>query len=578
MSREAGIRTLVVEDDPATRRLLLEVLQARGHEVTACADGETGWATYAQHQPSLVLLDLKLPGIDGIELCRRIRREPGSGEPVVVFITSADDEAALEAALEAGADDYLSKPVNDSSFPARLRIAERRVREVEERRALLSQLQEDALRDPLTGLVNQTFLAARLDHALRRERREKEFRFALLHVDLFDFGAVNDRFGREAGDSVLQALARRLEESVRSVDCVARMGADQFGVLLDGLSDGSDPCRVALRIHADLSSPFPVGASSVSLGACIGIVLSGAGYESADAVLRDAHEATREAKAHGPGTYRMFDPVMHSKAVARMHLESRIRTAVENGEMRLHYQPQIRLDSGRIEGFEALLRWEDPKQGAISAEEFVPVAEKSALITLLGSWVLERSIEQLAEWTARSNGGGTDPFFLSMNVSGRQFGEGDLAGEISGRLEDAGIDPGLFHIEITETSLMEKVDVAGRVLEDLRKRSIHVHIDDFGTGYSSLSYLSSFPIDTLKVDRSFVGHMEQRAENVEVVRTIVRLAHNLGLTVVAEGVETEGQLALLREMGCDLAQGYLFSRPVPAEEVPGLLATTWAPG
>jgi diguanylate cyclase (GGDEF)-like protein len=567
---EPALRTLVVEDDSVARRLIHEVLQLRGHQVTACADGETGWAGYQRDQPHLVLLDLNLPGMDGIDLCRRIRKVPTVHEPVVLFISSVENREALERALEVGADDYLLKPVNDRNLYMRLRIAERRVREIRERKELESRLREDALRDPLTGLVNRSFLAERIGHALRRAQRGEEYRFALLQVDLFDFGAVNDRFGREAGDAVLDAVARRLEDTVRSVDCVARISADTFGILLDGLSDGSDPCRVALRINEDLSAPFRIGDDSVQTAACIGIALSGSGYEDPEEVLKDAHIAVGEAKRHGPGTYRMYDPVLHTKAVARLELEARIRTAVQEDQMKLYYQPVVRVDSGRIAGFEALLRWEDPARGPISAEQFIPVAEKSALIMLLGSWVLDRVVDQLQEWQSDRNG--SEPYFMSMNVSGRQFSQPDLADQIANRLDSVGLERDLFHVEITETSLMEKVDVAGRILSSLRDRSIHVHIDDFGTGYSSLSYLSRFPIDTLKIDRSFVAEMHDRQETLEVVRTIVHLAHTLGMSVVAEGVETEAQLDLLRKMDCDMAQGYLFSRAVTAEEVPGLLA------
>ena len=485
-----------------------------------------------------------------------------------LFVTGVSRAEALEEALEAGANDYVPKPVDTEEFRVRLSIAERSLRDLRGRKEREANLLHEALFDRLTNLPNLPSLLDRVEHSARRSSRDESYRFAVLVVDLWDFAEINRDHGRAVGDSLLKGVAQRLEEAVRSVDSVSRVTADRFAILLDGLSDVSDPSRVAVRIHQGLSASFELADEGIRMSACIGIALSAGGYEGAEAMLRDAQGALDEAKAEGPGTYRMHDPVMHAKAVARVQLETRIRTGLEQDAMEL-YQPIVRLETGRIAGFETLIRWRDKERGWVPAEEFIPIAEGGDLILRIGAWVLDRAVAQLAAW--RELMSGEVPLFLSVNVSGRQFSELDLSERIADRLDRAEVPRSELHLEITETSLMERVEVAARVLSSLKERGISVQVDDFGTGYSSLAYLCRFPIDVLKIDRSFVSHMHHTPESREVVRTIVRLAHNLGMSVIAEGVETEGQLAVLREMECDLAQGYLFSRPVSAEEIPGLM-------
>lgn len=566
---DTEIRSLVVEDEIGTRRLLRDVLQARGHHVDACADAETAWATYERVRPDLVVLDLRLPGSDGLELCRKIRQVPDEHVPVVVCVTGMEERAELESALEAGADDYLQKPVDDERVHVRIAIAERRIRELRERREVEAHLRHDALHDRLTGLANRTFLRERIAHASRRSAREDSYLYALVLVDLWDFGSLNRRLGREAGDRILREAGARLEQSVRSVDTVARLEADRFAILLDGLINVSDPTRVTNRALQALSSPIAWEDERVGLTACIGIALSAAGYQEAAAILGDAYTALEEAKEEGPGSYRIHDPVMHARALARIELESRIRNALDDDEMEIRFQPMVRVADGRVRGFEALLRWEDPERGSMRPEDFIPVAEGSGLIADLGTWVLDRVLARLGEW--RELAPDDDAPFVSINVSSKQFLQPDLAEQIGERLDSVDVDGRALHLEITETSLMDQVETAEQVLSALKSRSVRIQVDDFGTGYSSLSYLCRFPIDALKIDRSFIHQMTHSAENLEVVRTIVRLGENLGMTVVAEGVETERQLDVLREIGCDLAQGYLFSRPVPAAEAARLL-------
>lgn len=570
MKTETELRALVVEDEPMTRRILHKIVRSRGHEVDACSDAETAWTAYQRDYPSLILLDLKLPGMDGIELCRRIRKLPESEETVILFVTAVDQREALEAALEAGADDYLNKPVSEEGIHVRLGIAERRIRDMRERKQREADLRRDALHDSLTGLANLTFIRERISHAARRGARDSGYYYAVLVVDICDFASLNRRHGKESGDLFLKEVAERLEDSVRAVDSVARISADRFAILLDGLNDVSDPTRVANRIHQNLSRPFECESEATNLAACIGIVLSASPRETADEILRDALNALDTAKREGPGSYQMYDPVMHAKAIARVELEARIRAALETDALEVAYQPIVMLETGKVEGFEALLRWRDGDRGPVRPDAFIPAAERSGLIVALGSWVLDRVIRDLDEW--RTLALQESPFFVSVNVSGKQFQEAEFPAQVRRRLDRAELPGTVLHLEITETALMQNVEAVGRSLGELKEQSVRVQIDDFGTGYSSLSYLCHLPIDTLKIDRSFIEQMRHSPENLEVVRAIVRLGHNLGMTVLAEGVESTSQLEALRELGCDLGQGFLFCKPVDRTEVPRLCA------
>ncbi len=563
------LRVLVVEDDPGSLLLMESILRGRGHQVDSFPDAETAWPSFLQNHQPLVVLDRVLPGMDGLELCRRMRDLPEAEDTIILFVTGVERRDALEEALEAGANDYVVKPV-DERVHVRLAIAERQVRKLQDRRRIERELEKGSLYDPVTGLPNRNILLDRLDGAARRASRpDADHLFGLLLIDLHGLRDVNRVHGHDAGDRVLAEVGVRLGRCIRTTDTAARMVSDEFALLLDGMGDVSDPTRVARRVHEALSRPVALpGGAEVTVGGSIGIAISLTGYERPEDVVRDAHQAMERAQAEGPGTSRIFDPVMHAQAVARLRLEARLRRAVDHGELLLHFQPIVDVATGRVESFEALVRWQDPDTGLVPPDAFIPVAEETGLVVPIGWFVMERALRHLAAWRQAT---GSHDLAVAVNLSSRHFAQPDMVDQVADLLNRLGMEGRDLHLEITETSLMRGLDDVERSLRRLKETGVSVHVDDFGTGYSSLAYLCRLPIDRLKVDRSFVSRMGESAENVEVVRAIIRLARNLSMGVVAEGVETEDQLAALREMGCELVQGYFFSRPVPGDDVVALL-------
>ena len=554
---------LVVEDDPASSKLVRAILEGRGHQVEAVADAEAGLAAFQRRRHRLLVLDWKLPGMDGVELCRLVRATPDTEDIYILFITGMEGAEHVAAALDAGASDFLPKTALNDQIDVRLAIAERHVRRAMSHEREAQELARDALHDPLTGLPNRALFLERLDQAARRASRKDSHIFAVLIVDIHDFKEVNRTFGREVGDATLVELAHRLEGCIRGVDSVGHLGSDDFAILLDGMNDVSDPTRVASRVHQAFSSSVRVDKHEVFVGASIGIALSLTGYQDPEDLVRDAQKALVRARSEGPGSYQIFDPVLHARAMARVRLEGRIRQALKEDQLMLHYQPLVSLTDGHLYGFEALVRWEDPDHGMVAPADFVPVAEDTGLIQPIGWWVMKQAVSQLREWNEANNKG--PPLAMSVNVASRQFAQPDVVERVSEILHDQGVPGDQLHLEITEASLMSDLDASGVTLRNLRDAGIQLRIDDFGTGYSSLSYLCRFPIHTLKVDRSFVRQMTYSGENMEVVRTIVQLARHLGHGVIAEGIETEGQLALLQNLGCDIGQGYLISRALDHE-------------
>jgi len=426
-----------------------------------------------------------------------------------------------------------------------------------------------AFHDSLTGLPNRAMFTELLKAEIESSQRRGEHMFAVLFLDLDRFKNINDSLGHTHGDLLLVAFAERLERTLRPVDTLARFGGDEFAILLSGMSDATDAVRVAQRIQDELSQPFVLDKNSAFATASIGIALSSSGYERADDILRDADIAMYRAKENGKARYEVFDHGMHARAVSRLQLESDLRQAVEQKEFCVYYQPIVSLQTGRLAGFEALVRWNHPLRGLVSPADFIPVAEETGLIVPIGEWVLNEACARVRQWQIESPSHRS--LSLSVNLSARQVAQPDLLDRIKEALENSRLNPHCLKLEITESVVMENAEAAAQMFKQLRSLGVQLSIDDFGTGYSSLSYLHRFPLNYLKIDRSFVSRVTTDNDNA-IVRTISTLARNLGMEVIAEGIETEEQFQQLKMLGCEYGQGYLFSRPVANEGVDHLLA------
>ena len=430
--------------------------------------------------------------------------------------------------------------------------------DVTARRKAQARLLQAAFYDPLTGLPNRALFKDRLEVAFARAKGREAAHFAVLFLDLDRFKLVNDSLGHRAGDELLVQIARRLESCRRAGDTVARLGGDEFTLLVEGVSTDEEAIAVSERVHRALAPPYLIEGHEVFAGASIGIALGGPVTERVEHLLRDADTAMYRAKVRG-SRHAVFDSSMHERAMAQLRIENELRRALERGEMRVHYQPIVELSSGRTLGVEALVRWEHRERGLVPPSEFIPLAEETGLVVPLGRWVLDEACRALAALPERIS--------LSVNLSGRQLLQPEFCAELKEMLSRRRLEPSRLRLELTESMLIGNGAAARAALTHLRATGVRLCIDDFGTGYSSLSYLHELPIDSLKIDRSFVGAMGDDERKIKIVQSILVLGKSLGIDVVAEGVETLQQAELLRRLGCERAQGYFFSRPVPLEQL-----------
>jgi diguanylate cyclase (GGDEF)-like protein/PAS domain S-box-containing protein len=433
------------------------------------------------------------------------------------------------------------------------------VEDITERREAEEKLQHDALHDKLTGLPNRTLLIDRLQRLIKRNQRHKEDRFAVLFLDLDRFKVINDSWGHLVGDQLLIALARRLEQCQRASDTIARIGGDEFVILLEDISSVDDAIQVAERIQHELMLPFILNDHEVFVSASIGITLSSEHYSQPASLLRDADSAMYCAKVRGKARHEVFNPSMHARVLKQLTWENKLRLALNSRELTVYYQPIVSLETNLLQGFEALVRWEHPEQGIVCPNDFIPLAEETGLIIPLDRLVLQQACHQLRHWKEQfcTN----IPLTISVNLSGKQFARTDLIEQIDRILAETGLEGQYLKLEITESVLIENAESTTDILRQLQQRKIRVCLDDFGTGYSSLSYLHRFPINSIKIDRSFVSQGKNNDSNDVIVRAIVTIAHELGIEVIAEGIEKVEQLAFLRSLGCHYGQGYWFSPP-----------------
>jgi PAS domain S-box-containing protein len=460
-------------------------------------------------------------------------------------------------------------------------------RDITERKRAEELLAHNAFHDGLTNLPNRALFLDRLQHALTLSKSHPNYRFAVLLIDVDEFKVVNDSLGHTAGDELLIQIGQRLKAGLRRVDTIsrprvggltvrrsddntlARLGGDEFAVLLDDIQDPIEAVRIAERVQTQLAAPFMVNQEEVVLSASIGIASSTSPHTLAEDLVRDADIAMYRAKRGGKARCEVSDTAMHANAVKRLRLETDLRKALDQGEFRVYYQPIVSLKTGKIVGFEALTRWQRP-EGILSPVEFIGVAEETGLIIPMNRKLLREACEHLRSW--QSEFPSTPPLTMSVNITSREFAQPDLASEIRKSLEVTGVDPSCLQLEIIETIAMGDAEKSGEVLAQLKALGVRLSIDDFGTGYSSLGRLRRIPVDTLKIDRGFISNMDTDQENREIVRAIIMLAHTLGLKVIAEGTETEEQINLLKELNCEMVQGYFFSRPASDQAMLKLLA------
>jgi diguanylate cyclase (GGDEF)-like protein len=547
------MKILIAEDDPVSSRLLESVLARWGYEVITTSDGEEALeALNSEDPPRIAILDWMMPRIDGIEVCRRIREQEEHNYTYMILLTAKNQKEDIIKGLASGADDYITKPFDSHELELRLK-AGKRVIELEDK------LKHQAFHDRLTDLPNREQFINSLCRVNQRSKFVENGMFAVLFLDLDRFKIINESLGHVRGDELLVAVAERIATSTRPNDIVARFGGDEFAVLLNNIKDRKDATLVASRLQQDFSMPFNLSGHEVTTTASIGIAMSETNYESEEDILRDADLAMYRAKAGGKARYEIFDTRMHSEAMNLLQLEADLRQAINRDELSVNYQPIVSLGDKRVNGIEALLRWHHPERGFVSPMEFIPLAEETGLISSLGEWILRKACAQNRIW----HDAGYGHLCIGVNFSSRQFQHQDIPGLVKSVLAETGMPAHSLNIEITESIAMEPHSI--KILNELTDMGVKTSIDDFGTGYSSLGSLKQFPIDTIKIDRSFVKEVSLDANVATIVKAIIAMAHSLNMKVVAEGVE------FLQLNNCDELQGYLFSPPVPENEFMTLL-------
>ena len=554
------MKVLLVEDNPGDARLvqiLLDEVDSPRFDIAHAESLEAALEHLDAREFDVVLTDLSLPDSSGMDTVERVR-DRTSGAAVVVLSGREDEELALQA-LESGAEDYLVKGRGDGE------VISRSIRYSAQRKRAEQQLEYLRNYDRLTGLANRSLLQDRLAQAIARADREDDSMLAVLFLSLDRFKDINAEFGHSCGDALLEAVAGRIKNRLREGNTAARVGGDEFCLIVEDVEEINEVVSLVVRMLGIFEQPFVVEGQEVSVSASVGV--SARPPSAGERLLPEAEFAASRAKTNGPNTYQFYTEEMNLQAFERLNLERGLRRALEREEFSLRYQPQVELETGRIVGVEALLRWQHPEMGLVSPARFIPILEETGLIFEVGAWVVHTACEQAKRWEDAGF-----PLRVAVNLSARQFEQEDIPEVVRQCLGEFGLPPGRLELELTESMVMGDPEKSRGVLERLKsERTVRISIDDFGTGYSSLSYLKLFPLDVLKVDRSFVRDVPHEENDAAIVSAIISLAHDLSLEVIAEGVETREQLDFLRERGSDQAQGYFFSRPILADELTGLL-------
>ena len=578
---------LIVDDVLENIRLLSTILDSNGYPTRKATNGTMALKAVEATLPSLILLDIRMPGLSGYEVCQHLKLNPKTTHIPVIFLSASDDVTDKVEGFRVGGADYITKPFHVEEVLARVKnqlaiiTAQQTIHQlnaqleerVQERTRQLeianSQLSEMAFCDLLTQLPNRALLTKCLQEAMSQQQINPENQFAVLYLDCDRFKIVNDSLGHQAGDELLIAISHRLKSVLRQEDLLARIGGDEFVVLLTNLAEPHAATQVAERILNSFISSIRLRERDVFISFSIGIVLEHSTYCDTEELLRDADTAMYQAKASGKDQYQIFESSMYQTVCHRLQLETDLRKAIQHNEFVLHYQPIVELETETIVGVEALIRWHHPTKGLISPDQFVPIAEETGFILKLGRWALKEACHQLCYWQRQQIVNSS--FSISVNVSAYQFAQPDFIKQIDEILEETQLDPQCLKLEVTETVIIQNLASAADVICRLHERLIQLSIDDFGTGYSSLSYLHSFPVDNLKIDQSFIHRLHQEKTNLGLLTAIVQIAKTMEMDLIAEGIETSEQLIQLKLLGCQFGQGYLFSKPVPPEEIANLL-------
>jgi len=574
---------LVVDDMPGSIEILNQIL-ADEYRVLFALNGEAGLEITRTQKPELILLDVSMPGMDGYQVCHELKSDPETRDIPIIFVTAKDQDEDQEMGFKIGAADYLTKPVRPATVKVRVKN-QLQIRHSEE--LILHQ----ALYDGLTHLPNRSLSVDRLRYSIAQDCRN-QLKTALLFIDLDKFKEINDtlghdagdqllkasalRFkqcldkfkeindtlGHDAGDQLLKASALRFKQCVRKIDTVGRLGGDEFVVILPGLEQVEDAKKVAENIIRVFSNPFTLSGMEVVVTVSIGIAFSPDDSDDYKKLLANADTAMYQSKEAGRNNYHLFNQKMNHNIKRRMEMEYHLRHALKLGELSVFYQPLVDIATRRIIGAEALLRWNNSVLGSVPPDEFIALAEQSGMIESIGAFVLTQGCEQFKDLIDQEG----RALSLAVNVSPQQFRRGNLPELVDNILKLTGFAVERLELEVTEGLLLDNQGIVKESLQTIRQQGIGLSMDDFGTGYSSLSYLRKFPFDIIKIDQSFIREMNTNPSDQALVAAAIAMAHALGIKVIAEGVETEAQLACLVEKNCDIAQGYLFSRPLPIEE------------
>lgn len=543
---------LVVDDDPSMRLVMRHAMEKSGYRVADAGNGLEAIRAALRHNPDLILMDAVMPGMDGFRATAELKSMSEFADTPVLMVTALEDEESVEQAFTSGACDYITKPVNWV-------VLKQRVKRLISAAHADKKIRHLAYHDTLTGLPNRLLFVDRMDQAINRALRDNN-KFALIFIDIDHFKMINDSMGHDAGDVLLTSVTERLTRSLRRIDTISRLGGDEFTVIVENITEPDAVATVARTLLETLTWPFMIGGREVHISGSIGIALYPDDGVNFGNLLKNADAAMYRAKDMGRNMFQFYAAEMSEAVMHRLDMEGLLRNAIEREEFVLHYQPKFDLRTGCCSGMEALVRWEHPQRGLIPPDEFIPLAEDTGLIVQLGEWVLRTACRQLDQWQRA----GHAIYNLSVNVSARQIRDENLPALFEQIILETGVNPVNIEIELTESALVENHDKARDLLGRFKTMGLKIALDDFGTGYASMSYLKEFPIDTVKVDRSFVRGIPDNREDVAIVKAIASLTETLDLCLVAEGVENAQQLEFLKNIHCPQAQGYFWSKALSA--------------